>query len=156
MQIRLLSIRAYLALHRVWRKTQRLVLFWKPGRGAELFLERYRPDHVLAVSEDERSYSTATERCQVCSLCTMTCQAIQSGDAPALFEPKQMVAFFAKYENASEIFLEEWYPCSKCGACTVLCPNQVPVHTMVEQLMQRRARLGFRRGTQRTLEKSYS
>lgn len=150
MPIRLLSIRVYLAFHRFWRKANRVVFFWKPGRGAEVFLERYRPDHVLGVSETERSQSVASERCQVCSLCTMTCQAIQTGQAPAQFEPKQMVAFFTKCENASEIFIEDWYPCAKCNACTVLCPNQVPVHAMVEQLMQRRARLGFRRGTQRT------
>lgn len=149
MSLRLYSIRAYLTLDRIWRRLHRLFFFWRPGRGAEAFLERYRPDHVLAVTESERSLAPALEKCQHCSLCTFSCEAIQKGEAPASFEPKLIVGVFGKYTHDSEVFMEEWFPCAKCGACTVLCPNEVPVHAMVEQVLNRRNRLGFRRGAQR-------
>lgn len=149
MSLRLYSIRLYLKVDRVWRRFHRLFFFWRKGRGADTFLERYRADHVLAISESERSLSPSFEHCQVCSLCTFSCEAVRKGDAPASFEPKLIPSVFAKYPHESEVFLEEWFPCARCAACTVLCPNEVPIHAMVQQVLDRRNRLGFRRGTAR-------
>jgi heterodisulfide reductase subunit C len=140
--LRLLSIRLYFFLDRVWRWLYRLFFFWRRSRGAEVFLERYRADQVLAVSETERSLAPSLEKCLHCSLCTLSCDAIQKGVAPSSFEPKQIVGVFGKYTHDSEIFLEEWFPCTSCQACTVLCPNSVPVHAMAEQIVNRRDRLG--------------
>lgn len=149
MWLRLLSIRVYLAVDRLWRRMHRLLFFWRKGGGAEAFLERYRPDHVLAVTETERRLAPDFEKCLMCSLCTFSCQAIQTGEAPVSFEPKLLVGVFGKFTRDSEIFTEEWFPCMKCSACTVLCPNDVPVHAIVEQVIGRRGRLGFRRGKER-------
>lgn len=149
MWLRLLSIRLYLAVDRLWRRVNRVLLFWRKGRGGEVFLDRYRPDHIVAVTEAERAHSADFERCQVCSLCTFSCTAIQKGEAPAAFEPKLLVSVFGRALHDSETFLDDSFPCAKCGACTVLCPNDVPVHAMVERIFERRTRVGFRRGTQR-------
>jgi len=146
---RLFSIRVYLAFLRLWRRCERILFFWKAGRGAEAFLEHYRGDQILAVTPTERTRAPEFEKCVACSLCTFSCQAIRKQDAPESFEPKLIVGVFAKRSHDSEVFLEEWFPCARCGSCTVLCPNEVPIHAMVEQVLGRRNRLGFRRSVQR-------
>ncbi|MBY0370793.1 (Fe-S)-binding protein [bacterium] len=149
MALRLLSIHLYLAADRTWRGVHRAVFFWRRQRGVEAFLARYKADQVVAVSEQERLQSTDLEKCQVCSLCTPTCTAVQAGTAPASFEPKMLLSVFARHSHDSEVFLEEWLACSECNACTVECPTGVPVHAAVDLVLDRRAQVGFRRGTQR-------
>ena len=149
MWLRLFSVQVYLAVDRFWRRCTRLIFFWRAARGAETFLERYRADHVLAITADERAAAPSYEKCVLCSLCTFSCTAIRNASAPPGFEPKLLVGVFGKHTHESEVFLEDWYPCAKCDACTVICPNEVPIHAIVAQVTQRRQKLGFRRGTQR-------
>lgn len=151
MWLPLAKTQALLFLKRLWRKVDRLLFFWRATRGAEIFLERYRSDSLVAVSPKERSLGAHFEKCLFCSLCTHSCSAIQSGVAPSGFEPKQIPGVFGKAIHDTEVFSEEWYPCAACGACTVLCPNSVPIHAMVDQVLERRQRVGFRRGSQREM-----
>ncbi len=138
-----------LFLKRFLRKADRVFFFWRQSREAEVFLERHRADGLVAVSAKQRGLSVGFEKCLFCALCTHSCDAIRKGIAPPGFEPKQITGVFGKAVHETEVFMEEWYPCATCSACTVTCPNEVPIHAMVEQVLERRQRLGFRRGSQR-------
>ncbi len=148
MWLRLFSIQLYLAFDRLRHRVQRRLFFWRRDKGSEVFLERYRPDSVLAVTSQERTNAIEFERCVLCSLCVYSCEAIQKGEALPGFEPKLIAAVFAKSHEA-ELFTDSWFPCVQCKACSVLCPNGVPLHTMANQLVQRRQNLGFKRSSQR-------
>ena len=122
----------------------RMFLFWRRRPGLPRFLELYAADAISTISATERSRFPEYQKCQACSLCTFSCTAIHEGRAPAAFEPKFLMLGFGRSSHESEYFLPDWLPCLECGECTVNCPNNVPVHAMAEQIMERRNRLGFR------------
>jgi heterodisulfide reductase subunit C len=123
---------------------RRLFFSWKPEKGLEKFFENYSADAILTVSENERSQFPSYQKCQACSLCTFSCSALHEGRAPSSFEPKFIMLGYGRSSHESEYYLEEWLPCVECKACTVECPNDVPVHTMAQQIIERRHRVGFR------------
>jgi len=123
---------------------RKIFLAWKPENGLQTFLEHYAGDAIFPVSESERSSFPAYQKCQACSLCTFSCVAIQEGRAPSSFEPKFIMLGYGRSSHESEFFLEEWLPCIECQACTVTCPNDVPVHAMAQQIIDRRKQIGFR------------
>lgn len=149
MSLRLYSIRLFLLLDRNWRKTVRGILFWRRHQGTEAFLARYKTEQVVALSESDRARGLEFEKCQACSYCTLSCKAVVEGAAPPSFEPKMLATVFGKNRHETEVFVDAWFPCASCGACTVQCPTDVPLHDLVEQILARRAKVGFRRGTQR-------
>ena len=126
--------------------TRRFLPRWRAPDGLERFLAQYVADGVVAIPADERQAFPSYQRCQACSLCTLSCRAIQEGRAPSSFEPKYLLLGLGRSSHESEYFLEEWLPCLECQDCTVTCPNQVPVHAMASRIRERRNRVGFRQG----------
>ncbi|MBI4402990.1 MAG: 4Fe-4S dicluster domain-containing protein [Deltaproteobacteria bacterium] len=122
----------------------KLLFFWRRPKGLQNFLDSYRADGIFPVGSNERSHFPTYQRCQVCSLCTFSCTAIQKGLAPADFEPKFVMLGYGGSSHESEIFLEEWLPCIECEQCSVLCPNDVPIHGMAQMIIERRKKVGFR------------
>lgn len=122
-----------------------LFFFWKPRKGLRRFLANYAQDAITTVSQHERTWLPSYERCQNCSLCTFSCEGIQQGKGHPSFEPKMLMLGYGRSSHESEYFLEDWVPCIECGECTVQCPNQVPIHAMLEEIRDRRSQLGFRR-----------
>lgn len=123
---------------------KRVIFFWRKAPGLSRFLEVYAADAIFPVGEGERAKFPSYEKCQICSLCTFSCEAVKQGKAPSSFEPKFIMTGYGRSSHEAEYFLEEWLPCAECNACTVECPNDVPVHAMVSQIIERRNRLGFR------------
>lgn len=123
---------------------KRVLFFWKRSDGLTKFLATYSGDAIFPVSLGERSAFPSYQRCQVCSLCTFSCAAIKEGKAPSSFEPKFLMIGYGRSSHESEYFIEDWLPCLECVECTVDCPNDVPVHAMGQQIVERRNRLGFR------------
>lgn len=134
----------YLAIGFLLHLMKRIFLFWKRPRGLKDFLSQYAADGIFPVTREERSRYPSFERCQACSLCTFSCEAIVAGRAPSAFEPKYILLSLGRSPHESEVFLEEWLPCYECEKCSVTCPNQVPVHEMAQEIIERRNRLGFR------------
>jgi len=124
----------------------RIFLFWRKRKGLDQFLSQYAADAIYPITPGERKLFPSYQRCQVCSLCTFSCVAIQLGKAPSDFEPKFLMLGYGRSPHESEVFLDEWMPCYECKSCTILCPNDVPIHTMAKQIKKRRERLGFRKG----------
>lgn len=123
---------------------KRVVFFWRKTPGLSRFLEVYAADAIFPISEKERAKFPSYEKCQICSLCTFTCEAVKQGSAPSSFEPKFILTGYGRSSHESEYFLEEWLPCLECQSCTIECPNDVPVHEMATQILERRNRLAFR------------
>lgn len=123
---------------------KRAFFLWKRRSELPRFLSFYAADAITPISEAERSRFPSFQRCQICSLCTFSCSAIQQGRAPGSFEPKFLMTGFGRSSHESEYFLPEWLPCAECAECTVKCPNDVPVHAMAEQIIERRKNLAFR------------
>lgn len=123
---------------------KRVCLFWRRRGGFEQFMKQYHADGILPVSARERALTPSYQSCQTCSLCTFSCTAVQKGTAPSDFEPKFIMLGYGRSPHESEIFLEEWLPCLECETCHILCPNEVPIHAMASQIIERRKRLGFR------------
>jgi heterodisulfide reductase subunit C len=118
--------------------------FWNRRQARQTLLARYRADSLTAVSENERASFPRFQKCLACSLCTFSCTAIREGRAVASFEPKFLMLAYGRSSRDSEVFREEWFPCAECGACTVECPNDVPIHALIETIRARRGGLGFR------------
>jgi heterodisulfide reductase subunit C len=119
--------------------------FLRRRRARQNILARYSPDGIYALPEAERAAFPSYQKCLACSLCTFSCQAIASGRAPASFEPKYLFFAYGRSSADSEVFREQWLPCTECSACTVECPNGAPIHAMAQQIIDRRKRVGFRR-----------
>jgi heterodisulfide reductase subunit C len=123
---------------------RRTVFFLRGRRARDQILARYRPDGIFAITEGERAAFPSYQKCLACSLCTLSCSAIRENRAPSSFEPKYLLLASARSARDSEIFREEWLPCAECQACTVECPNDVPIHAVVREILDRRRQLGFR------------
>jgi heterodisulfide reductase subunit C len=123
---------------------KRVLFFWKRPPGLPVFLKIYASDAIAPVTDSERSRFPHYTRCQGCSQCTFSCEGIKQGRAPASFEPKFIMLGYGRSSHEAEYFLEDWLPCVQCKECTVHCPNDVPIHEMATQVMERRNRLGFR------------
>src|SRR5690606_21990464 len=89
---------------------RRIVFFWRKRPGLKEFLENFHEDNITPVDELERKEFPSFQRCQVCSLCTFSCEAITEGRAPAGFEPKFILLGFGRSAHESEYFFEEWLP----------------------------------------------
>lgn len=146
MDLRLRKLRAQgvLAFLFVIHLLKKVFFFWRRPRGLSIFLGQYIADGIYPVEERERHEFPSFQKCQACSLCTFSCTAVQQGRAPSAFEPKFIMLGLGRSSHESEVFLEEWLPCIECGSCQVLCPNDVPIHRMAEQIIERRQRVGFR------------
>ena len=123
----------------------RALFFWRKPGGLPKFLGHFAADAISPISLHEREVFPQLQRCQNCSLCTFSCVAVQNGKAPSGFEPKFLMLGLGRSSHESEYFLEEWLPCAECEACTVVCPNDVPVHEMATVILERRKQLTFRR-----------
>ena len=145
MSLNKLNAKFHLAMTFFWHLFLKLIFFWRPRVDSEKFLNNFRADGIFPVSPRERQLMPALERCQACSLCTFSCAAVKEGKAPAAFEPKYLMLGPGRSPHESEFFLEEWVPCTECAACTVLCPNDVPIHDMGEIIIERRKNFAFRR-----------
>ena len=122
----------------------RCVFFWRPARGLRTFLSNYELDSVFSVSEFERRMMPHFQKCQACSLCTFSCLAIQEGKAPMKFEPKMIMLGFSRSAHEAQYAYEDWLPCIECDACSVICPNQVPIHEAVQLVLERRNQIALR------------
>jgi len=145
------------ALRRFWARltlllllvrhlAKRTLFFWKKKPGLATFIKQYSADAIFPVTEAERSHFPVSQKCQACSLCTLSCAALREGRAASSFEPKFIMLGYSRSSHESEFFLEDWLPCLGCDACTVECPNEVPVHAVAQQIIDRRNRIGFRQG----------
>lgn len=123
---------------------RRSFIFWRKGQGLKKFLDNYASDAVTSVSPIERKNLASFQRCLACSFCSFSCEAILEGRGPVGFEPKYLILSAGRSAHESEVFLEDWLPCLECDACTVVCPNDVPVHAAATQIIDRRNRLAFR------------
>jgi heterodisulfide reductase subunit C len=121
------------------------LMLWRRAKTRERLLSRYRPDGILPVADSERAVFPSFQKCVACSLCTFSCEGIKQGRAAPSFEPKYLLLAIGRSSLDSETFREEWFPCAECDVCTVECPNDVPIHGMVEEIRARRDRLGFRK-----------
>ncbi|MCB0416492.1 MAG: hypothetical protein H6617_08200 [Bdellovibrionaceae bacterium] len=124
---------------------KRVLFFWKKKPGLNEFLQNFRGDNITPVGAEERKLFPEFQRCQVCSLCTFSCEAIAAGRAPAGFEPKFVLLGFGRSAHESEYFFDEWLPCLECASCTVECPTHVPVHAMVATVVERRKHVAYRK-----------
>lgn len=134
-----------LAIHFLAHLIYRIFFFWKNDDGLNKFFKFYHRDGVYSVLKDERVEWPLYQKCQSCSLCTFSCEPIKLGQAPPSFEPKYIMLSASRSPHESEVFLENWLPCMECKSCTVLCPNDVDIHLMVERILERRKRILFRR-----------
>ena len=142
----LTNLRAKIALAILFFRhlVRRAFLFWRKKDGLRQFLALYGGDAIYPVSEKERAAMPGFQKCQVCSLCTFTCKAVLDGKAPGNFEPKFLMIGYGRSSHEAEFFLEEWLPCYECRSCTVVCPNDVPLHDMAETIVERRKHVAFR------------
>lgn len=123
---------------------KRIFFFWRKPRGLEFFLEQFAQDGIFPISPSERTLFPLLQKCQACSLCTFSCTSIIEGKAPSNFEPKLLLLGFGRSTHESENLFDDWLPCLECKSCQVLCPNDVPVHQMANQIIARRSHLKFR------------
>lgn len=122
----------------------RKLAFWKKSEpGLVTFLGHFGGDGVYEVSKRERAQFPSYSKCHACSLCTFSCTAVRDGNAPFDFEPKFIMLGYGRSPHEAEYFLEEWLPCLGCKRCTVECPNDVPIHAMASQIIERQKKLGF-------------
>lgn len=121
----------------------RIIFFWRRVENSERFLANYRADGIFPVGGVERDQMASFQRCQACSLCTFSCSAIKEGSAPPAFEPKYLMLGPSRSAHEGNVMLDEWIPCAKCSVCTVLCPNDVPIHAVVERIQERRKNFAY-------------
>ncbi|MBI1861390.1 MAG: hypothetical protein HYR96_10780 [Deltaproteobacteria bacterium] len=147
MSLHKLTAKLHLALTFFGHLFLRMLFFWRRRPNSQKFLNHFRADGIFPVSANERNLMPSLEKCQACSLCTFSCTAVLKGTAPAAFEPKYLMLGPGRSPHESEFFLEEWVPCAQCDECTVLCPNNVPIHAMGQVIVERRKNFAFRKLT---------
>lgn len=134
------AVLAYLFFRHLFLK---VLLFWRKDKNSlAKFFTNYREDFIFPVSEAQRGKLADFQRCQACSLCTFSCEAVQTGRAPASFEPKYLLLSSGRSSHESAFFSDAWLPCVACKTCTVQCPNDVPIHDMAEEILSRFKVLG--------------
>jgi len=60
------------------------------------------------------------------------------------FEPKMIMLGFSRSAHEAQYAYEDWLPCIECDACSVICPNQVPIHEAVQLVLERRNQIALR------------
>lgn len=122
----------------------RYLFFWRKRKSLRDFWSHYASDAIAPVGTEERENFPSYQKCQVCSLCTFSCEAIIEGRAPSSFEPKYLLLGPGRSAHEAEYLFDDWLPCFECQRCTVECPNNVPIHAMADMIVERRKRFGFR------------
>lgn len=113
--------------------------FWERRQVRQNLLERYRPDGLSAMRDTERAVFASFQKCVNCSLCTLSCEGIREGRGAPSFEPKFLLLAYGRGPRSGDVFRDDWIPCAACNACTVECPNDVPIHTVADTIRNQRS-----------------
>lgn len=101
-------------------------------RGYEAFIENYREDRLVPLSEVDKDWLLRFSRCFNCGICDTVCPALDRLPSEVFPGPSYLVTtltratpdFWAAGVNLSM--------CEGCQLCEQVCPNQVPVKAALE------------------------
>ena len=98
------------------------------------FYENYGPDGVRPPDLARRRLDAQAQNCLTCGLCSIACARV-GGTPPR--DPRDAVLAAARLWadwQRLELAPGPGDPCSGCDACSQVCPAEIPIHLVQQQL----------------------
>jgi heterodisulfide reductase subunit C len=101
-------------------------LFFIRSRGKSAFLKDYKPDHIFAISSEQRKLMPNYSSCYHCNLCDTVCPQLKNNLAPSY-----IVSALSRSLPDYNLFPTD-YDCQDCQKCEDICPEHVPIKKLIE------------------------
>jgi len=105
----------------------------RPSPGFKEFIEYYRDDRIVPLTQSERDQHAEHSKCIVCGLCDPACPVLNAVGSACFAGPVDIACSLSRDLTESGAFLDPFLS-TLCGACDCACPEQVPVSEIITRL----------------------
>lgn len=108
----------------------------KQSPGYNEFIENYREDRIVPLTEAERDRHPDYTKCIVCELCDPVCPVLAAVGSEKFAGPMDIASCLSRDLTESGAWRDPFLS-TLCGACGRACPESVPVSDMIVYLRRK-------------------